>query len=89
MRKAFRSSGAKEYFPGKNKQHRFKNQFVNLPEGKDIVDVEVGEKAQPVILAYFESNKKSSITTTCVKEIKDIKEEGILAHLIRNHLKEN
>ncbi|WP_187289588.1 hypothetical protein [Trichormus azollae] len=44
MRKALRSSGAKEYFPGKNKQHRFKNQFVNLPEGKDIVDVEVGEK---------------------------------------------
>jgi hypothetical protein len=29
---------------GKKKEHTFKNQFVILPEGKDIVDVEVGEK---------------------------------------------
>lgn len=34
----------KKYFSGKNRQHTFKNQFVTLPEGKDIVDVEVGEE---------------------------------------------
>jgi hypothetical protein len=34
----------KEYFSGKKKQHTFKNQFITLPEGKDIVDVEVGKK---------------------------------------------
>lgn len=34
----------KKYFSGKKRQHTFKNQFVTLPEGKDIVDVEVGEE---------------------------------------------
>ena len=32
----------KKYYSGKQKNHTFKNQFIVLPEGKDIVDVVVG-----------------------------------------------
>ncbi len=32
----------KEYYSGKQKNHTFKNQFIVLPSGKDIVDVVVG-----------------------------------------------
>ncbi|MHC5728378.1 MAG: transposase [Nostoc sp.] len=43
----------KEYFSGKKKQHTFKNQFITLPEGKDIVDVEVGEKGPTSDISLF------------------------------------
>lgn len=33
-----------DYYSGKKKNHTFKNQLITLPEGADIVDVEVGEK---------------------------------------------
>jgi hypothetical protein len=33
----------KKYYSGKQKNHTFKNQFIALPLGKDIVDVLVGE----------------------------------------------
>ncbi len=34
----------KKFFSGKKQRHTFKNQFVSLPKGKDIVDVVVGER---------------------------------------------
>ncbi len=34
----------KKFFSGQKKKHTFKNQFVSLPKGKDIVDVVVGER---------------------------------------------
>jgi hypothetical protein len=34
----------KKFFSGKKQRHTFKNQFVSLPKGKDIVDVIVGER---------------------------------------------
>ncbi len=34
----------KKFFSGKKQKHTFKNQFVSLPKGKDIVDVIVGER---------------------------------------------
>ena len=34
----------KKFFSGKKQRHTFKNQFVSLPKGSDIVDVIVGER---------------------------------------------
>ena len=34
----------KKFFSGKKQKHTFKNQFVSLPKGEDIVDVIVGER---------------------------------------------
>ena len=34
----------KKFFSGKKQRHTFKNQFVSLPKGMDIVDVVVGER---------------------------------------------
>ncbi len=34
----------KKFFSGKKQRHTFKNQFVSLPKGTDIVDVVVGER---------------------------------------------
>ena len=34
----------KKFFSGKKQTHTFKNQFISLPKGKDIVDVVVGER---------------------------------------------
>ncbi|MDJ0775564.1 MAG: transposase [Mastigocoleus sp. MO_167.B18] len=43
----------KKYFSGKKKQHTFKNQFIVLPYGKDIVDVEVGKKGPRSDISLF------------------------------------
>jgi hypothetical protein len=51
----------KEYFSGKQKQHTFKNQFITLPQGKDIVDVEVGKKEPTSDISWFRDNNKSLI----------------------------
>jgi hypothetical protein len=32
----------KEFYPGKKKTHPLKNQFIVLPDGKDLVDILVG-----------------------------------------------
>ncbi len=48
----------KEYFSGKKKQHTFKNQFITLPEGKDIVDVEVGEKGPTSDISLFREQQE-------------------------------
>jgi hypothetical protein len=48
----------KRYFSGKKKQHRFKNQFVILPEGKDIVDVEVGQKGPTSDISLFREQQE-------------------------------
>lgn len=37
------SSSQKQYYSGKQKRHTFKNQFITLPKGVDIVDVVVGQ----------------------------------------------
>ncbi len=34
----------KKFFSGKKQKHTFKNQFISLPKGTDIVDVLVGER---------------------------------------------
>ena len=34
----------KKYYSGKQKNHTFKNQIITTPNGKEIVDVTVGEK---------------------------------------------
>ncbi|MCC5639221.1 transposase family protein [Nostoc sp. CHAB 5844] len=47
-----------EYFAGKKKQHTFKNQFVTLPEGKDIVDVEVGKKGTTSDISLFRQQQE-------------------------------
>jgi hypothetical protein len=47
-----------EYFSGKKKQHTFKNQFITLPEGKDIVDVEVGKKGPISDISLFREQPK-------------------------------
>ena len=33
----------KNFYSGKKKAHTRKNQFIVLPEGKDIVDIKVGD----------------------------------------------
>lgn len=48
----------KEYFSGKKKQHTFKNQFITLPQGKDIVDVEVGEKRPTSDISWFREQQE-------------------------------
>lgn len=48
----------KEYFSGKKKQHTFKTQFITLPEGKDIVDVEVGKKGSTSDISLFREQQK-------------------------------
>ena len=48
----------KEYFSGKKRQHTFKNQFVSLPKGKDIVDVEVGEKGPTSDVSLFREQQE-------------------------------
>jgi hypothetical protein len=40
----FDNQEQKEFFSGRNQQHTFKSQFFTLPEGKDIVDVEVAKR---------------------------------------------
>ena len=34
----------KKFFSGKKQKHTFKNQFISLPKGKDIVDIVAGER---------------------------------------------
>lgn len=48
----------KEYFSGKKKQHTFKNQFIILPEGKDIVDVAVGKKGPTSDISLFREQQE-------------------------------
>ena len=41
----YRHSNSKKqqkYFSGKKRQHTLKNQIIGIPDGKDIVDIEVG-----------------------------------------------
>ena|GEM_PF-2965699 len=42
-----------EYSSGKKKQHIFKGQFITLPLGKDLVDVEVGRKGKTSNIGIF------------------------------------
>ena len=48
----------KEYFSGKKKQHTFKNQIITLPEGKDIVDVEVAKKGPTSDISLFREQQQ-------------------------------
>ena len=79
----------KEYFSGKKKQHTFKNQFITLPEGKDIVDVEAGKKGPKSDISLFREHQKKFGWTKCLKVIRRIKEERILRLPIKSHEKEN
>ena len=55
----FENQEQKEYFSGKKKQHTFKNQFITLPSGKDIVDVEVGKKGPTSDISLFREQQDS------------------------------
>lgn len=48
----------REYFSGKKKHHTFKNQFITLPEGKDIVDVVVGAKGPISDISLFRTQQQ-------------------------------
>ncbi len=48
----------KEHFSGKKKQHTFKSQFITLPLGKDIVDVEVGRKGPTSDISLFREQQE-------------------------------
>lgn len=45
----------KKYYSGKKKMHTFKNQFIVLPQGKDIVDVTVGVLGKTSDINLFRS----------------------------------
>lgn len=48
----------REYFSGKKKHHTLKNQFITLPESKDIVDVEVGAKGPTSDINLFRKQQQ-------------------------------
>lgn len=47
-----------DYYSGKKKNHTFKNQLITLPEGADIVDVEVGEKGPTSDINLFRQQQQ-------------------------------
>jgi len=48
----------KKFYSGKKKQHTLKNQVVSLPEGKDIIDVEVGVPGPTADVNLFREQQK-------------------------------
>ncbi len=48
----------KEYYSGKKKQHTFKGQVITLPEGKDLVDVQVGKQGKASDINIFREQQR-------------------------------
>jgi len=48
----------KEYYSGKKKQHTFKGQVVTFPEGKDLIDIEVGKQGKTSDISIFREQQK-------------------------------
>lgn len=48
----------KEYYSGKKKQHTFKSQVITLPEGKDLVDVQIGEQGKASDINIFREQQR-------------------------------
>lgn len=48
----------KKYYSGKQKRHTFKNQLIVLPNGKEIVDVVVGESGATSDINIWRSRQK-------------------------------
>src|SRR5207237_3898826 len=48
---------------GKKKDHTFKNQIIALPEGKDLVDVQIGELGKTPDLTIFREQKQVFAST--------------------------
>lgn len=48
----------KKFYSGKKKQHTLKNQVVSLPEGKDIIDLEVGVPGPTADVNLFREQQK-------------------------------
>jgi len=48
----------KKYYSGKKKMHTFKNQFIVLPNGEDIVDVIVGKLGKTSDINLFRLRDK-------------------------------
>ena len=48
----------KEYYSGKKKQHTFKGQVITLPQGKDVVDIEVGKQGKASDINLFREQQK-------------------------------
>jgi len=47
----------KKYYSGKKKMHTFKNQFIVLPNGEDIVDVIVGKLGKTSDINLFRASR--------------------------------
>lgn len=47
-----------KYYSGKNKSHTFKNQFITLPSGRDIVDVVAGDPGPRSDINIFREQQK-------------------------------
>ena len=63
----------KKYYSGKQKSHRLKNQIIITDNGKEIVDVIVGERGPESDMILFKKQKKSLIKNKYFQEIKVIK----------------
>jgi hypothetical protein len=48
----------KEFYSGKKKQHTFKGQAIVMPLGKDLVDVEVGNRGKDSDIGMFREQQK-------------------------------
>ena len=53
------SEEQEKYYSGKNKSHTFKNQFVTLPSGQDIVDVVAGNPGPTSDINIFREQQKN------------------------------
>ncbi|NER07933.1 MAG: transposase family protein [Okeania sp. SIO3C4] len=48
----------KKYYSGYKKKHSFKNMFITLPQGKDIVDVRLGDPGPTSDVSQFRAEQK-------------------------------
>ncbi|WP_341528630.1 transposase family protein [Nostoc sp. UHCC 0302] len=51
------SKEQQEYFSGKKKQHTLKSQIIGLPEGKDIVEVDIGTPGPTADIKLFRKSR--------------------------------
>lgn len=51
------SKKQQEYFSGKKKQHTLKSQIIGLPEGKDIVEVDIGTPGPTADIKLFRNSQ--------------------------------
>ena len=62
----------KKFYSGKKKKHTFKNQFIILPQVRDIVDVIAGKTGSSSDINLLRVQQKSSLPSNSLKAIKRI-----------------